>query len=195
MPRYRFSWDAFADEVVEAFAEPLGYDPDEFDGSPRAFLEEVVKRPNATSVQHHKDVILDAWVACHEGTARYLFQRLADIGVGPTDYRPRSLKGYLRFLAGTRNAKNFRAAAADAMIAYGDRDRPAPRHSTTTARGYRTLASAPGTWTSWSGRSDGSGRAAGAGRRGSGSKGSTRFTHADGPRETRSSDREQPLIG
>ncbi|MEQ9078259.1 MAG: hypothetical protein RLP09_30610 [Sandaracinaceae bacterium] len=79
MPRYRFSWDAFADEVVEAFAESLGYHPDEFEGSPRAFLEEVVQRPNPTFVQHHKDLILDAWVAGHEETARY--------PVTKTDYR------------------------------------------------------------------------------------------------------------
>ncbi|RZO52512.1 MAG: DEAD/DEAH box helicase [Sandaracinaceae bacterium] len=124
MPRYRFSWDAFADGVVEAFADSLGYDPDELDETPRAFLEREVKRPNSTFVKHHKDVILEAWVARHEGTARYLYQRLADIGVGPPDYRPRSLNGFLKFLADTRNAKNFRTIVADAMIAYGDRDRP-----------------------------------------------------------------------
>lgn len=123
MPRYRFSWDAFDDRTVSGLALSLGYRAND-DESARAFLQRKVKRPSPDFVGDHKDAILDAWLSLHEGMAKYLYQRLVDEGLGPIDYRPRSHKGYVEFLARTRNSKRFREFVADAMIVFGDRDRP-----------------------------------------------------------------------
>lgn len=86
MPRYRFSWDAFADEVVEAFAESLGYHPNEFEGSPRAFLEEVVKRPMKRTLA---DADAPPWVG-QSGTRelrllRRSYEGLVEEGVAPIE--------------------------------------------------------------------------------------------------------------
>ena len=123
MPRYRFSWDAFNDDTVEGLARSLGFHPDEHDESSREFLDRRCKRPNAAFVKAHSDAILEAWVAHREATARHLYQRLVDAGLGPADYRPRSQRGYLNFLARTKKAKRFCEFMAEAMIAFGDQDR------------------------------------------------------------------------
>lgn len=122
MPRYRFSWDAFADDALEGLARGLGHDPAATDESPREFLARTCKRPSRQFVKENKDAILTHWVSRHEGTARALYQRLVDAGLGPLDNRPRSHKGYVKFLERTRNAKSFQDFVAEAMIAFGDRD-------------------------------------------------------------------------
>ena len=123
MPRYRFSWDAFHDHAVLGLARSLGYDPAEVEEPPREFLDRWCKRPDAAFVKNHHAAILEAWVAHREPTARHLYQRLFDAGLGPVDYRPRSHHGYLRFLAKTRKSKRFCQFVSEAMIAFGDQDR------------------------------------------------------------------------
>ena len=122
MPRYRFSWDAFRDDTVSAFADAIGYNPSRTSKTPREYLEGKLKRPNDAFVKEHRDYIVDYWLRQRESTARYVYQRLVDAGVGP-QYRPRTHKGYLRFIGETRRSNTFLQILKEAMWSFGDIDR------------------------------------------------------------------------
>ena len=122
MPRHRFTWEAFFDETVDGLAKALGYEPGDGGQSPREFLDGLLKRPTLSFVGEYKGAVLQHWVAKHEPTARYLYQRLANAGIGPDYKRPRSLGGYLKYLDETQNRKTFREVVAETMVAFGDAD-------------------------------------------------------------------------
>lgn len=122
MGRYRFSWDAFDDDTLNALAEAWGYDPDRRDGrSPRDWLGEHAKRPTPEFVQATKAALERTWLPNYPG-ARQFVERLIDQGIGPMG-RPRSQKGYVDYIRACRNSGTIRGLLAEALIRFGDRDR------------------------------------------------------------------------
>ncbi|HVT01744.1 MAG TPA: hypothetical protein VHL58_00030, partial [Thermoanaerobaculia bacterium] len=107
MPRYRFSWDAFSDEVVNALADAYGYADRRNELGPREWLTKAAARPDEVFVAATKTVLIDSWLAHYPG-AQAVVEDLILRGLGPANRRPRSASGYAGFLHDTRNTANFR---------------------------------------------------------------------------------------
>ncbi len=122
MPAYRFTWDAFDDATVRALATELGFDGTTA-GPARAHLAQRVKRPSPEFVGEFKDVLAETWLLQYTGAA-HVVARLVDQGVGPMS-RPRSQRGYVDYVRSTRNSKTLRRVLCEAMLRFGDQDRPA----------------------------------------------------------------------
>lgn len=121
MPRYRFTWDNFDDEVVEELAKAAGYQP----GTPssaREWLSSHVKRPNDQFVRDAKSTIENAWLKKWPRVARSIVEYLLVDGIGPRE-RPKTDDEYVAFIRRCRNSKTVRRLIYAAMVRFGDADR------------------------------------------------------------------------
>lgn len=120
MPAYRFTWDRFTDETVDALADAIGYEPGLPARTRREFLSTRVPRPDDAFVRLTKDVLARCWIPVYPA-AKQLIERLSD-DVGPVR-SPRTPADFTRYIEDTRNCKTLRTALLDALHRFGDANR------------------------------------------------------------------------
>lgn len=136
MTNTRFSWDAFDDGAVVALSRS-SHGP-AIPAGARAWLTKVHPRPTESFVDDHREAIERAWLAHYTGLGT-LVERLVSCGLGG-GRKPSAPDRYLAYVQGCRNSKNFRRLLLEALLRYGDQDRPASEDDSSSVLGIRRFA-------------------------------------------------------
>jgi superfamily II DNA or RNA helicase len=120
MAAIRFSWDAFDDAAVAVMSRSA-HGPTS-PAEARAWLRKVHPRPSEAFIDDHREAIERGWLANYTGLGT-LVDRLVACGLGG-GRKPSSPGRYLDYVQRCRNSKNFRRLLLEAILRYGDQDRP-----------------------------------------------------------------------
>lgn len=119
MARYRFSWNAFDDNTVQALAQTLGL-LNATSSNPRSWLTEKVKRPNDDFVRLTKKTLEQWWLPRYHG-AESIVDYLIDADIGPIG-NPKSQHEYVTYIRRCRNTRTVRQRILEALLRFGDQD-------------------------------------------------------------------------
>lgn len=123
MPRYKFSWEAFDRQFLEALAEFYGLDTEvsKVDEKTLAgYLSETKKRPDLEFIRESRWVIHEHFLADYPGLIE-MARRLQERGIGPGT-RIKSSQDALNYLEGCKNCHSLRLELWDALIDTGNKD-------------------------------------------------------------------------
>lgn len=120
MSPYRFSWNAFDDNTVQALAQTLGFQPNATSSNPRSWLTEKVKRPNDDFVRQTKRTLEQCWLPQYPGV-KSIVDYLIDADIGPIG-NPNSQNEYVNYIRRCRNTRTVRQRILEALLRFGDRD-------------------------------------------------------------------------
>lgn len=115
--RSAFSWDAFDELTVRAFASETG-----FTGDPsraRDYLARTMARPTDDFVRTTKDTIARVWLVQHPQIAEWVSRQLFEKGVGPMGRRPTDAAGAAKYVTKCRNSSGLRKLLLRRLLNFG----------------------------------------------------------------------------